>query len=76
MLTGSLWLGAGIGAAFFIGREIAQAEQRCIQTYYGNKRENAPIWVGLEPRAWTAKGLLDWILPAGAVCAVALVLGV
>lgn len=50
-------------ACFYMGREHAQAEQRAISQYYGNKRANAPWWCGFELRAWTAKGMLDWILP-------------
>ena len=68
------WAGAAFACAFFLGREIAQAEHRGIQAFYG-RRVNAPWWVGLEPRAWTAKGLLDFILPTVAVCVAALVMG-
>ena len=48
---------------FFIGREITQAEQRVISQYYGNKRVNAPWYCGLEERAWTKKGLMDFGIP-------------
>lgn len=48
---------------FYIGREHAQAEQRVISQHYGNKRANAPWWCGFEYRAWTVKGVLDWVLP-------------
>lgn len=50
-------------ACFYIGREHAQAEQRVINQHYSNKRANAPWWCGFERRAWTAKGILDWVLP-------------
>lgn len=50
-------------ACFYIGREHAQAEQRVISRHYGNKRPNAPWWCGFERRAWTAKGMLDLVLP-------------
>ena len=50
-------------ACFYMGREHAQAEQRVISKYYGNKRSNAPWWCGFEQRAWTVKGVLDWVLP-------------
>lgn len=50
-------------ACFYIGREHAQAEQRVICQHYGNKRSNAPWWCGFEYRAWTTKGMLDWVLP-------------
>lgn len=48
---------------FYMGREHAQAEQRVVSQHYGNKRANAPWWCGFERRAWTAKGILDWVLP-------------
>ena len=48
---------------FYMGREHAQAEQRVISQHYSNKRANAPWWCGFERRAWTAKGILDWVLP-------------
>lgn len=50
-------------ACFYIGREHAQAEQRVISQCYGNQRVNAPWWCGFEQRAWTVKGMLDWVLP-------------
>lgn len=50
-------------AAFYVGREHAQAEYRTIYTNYGMKRENATWWCGFEPRAWDVKSLLDWIVP-------------
>ena len=49
--------------SFFIGREVAQAEQRVISQYYDNKRANAPWYCGFEKRAWTKKGLMDFIIP-------------
>lgn len=52
-------------AAFYAGREHAQAEQRVISQHYGNKRANVPWWCGFEYRAWTFKGMLDWVLPLG-----------
>ena len=58
-----LWIGAAAASAFFIGREIAQAEYRNIEHFYGGKRANMPWYGGFQKQAWTAKGLLDWILP-------------
>ena len=55
---------ATVVAAFYVGREHAQAECRTIYTNYGRKRANAPWWCGFEPRAWDWKSLLDWIVPA------------
>ena len=72
--TSDWWMGAAIGAAFYIGRELAQAEYRIIYTHYGRKRANAPWWCGFDRRAWTVKGLLDWIAPCSAGFAVAFVM--
>ena len=53
-----------IPSAFYLGREIAQAEYRYIEAH-GRKRANCPWWCGFVPEAWTLKSLLDWILPLG-----------
>lgn len=50
-------------SVFFIGREHAQAEYRVIENHYGGLRGNGPWWLGFEPRAWTVKGIMDWVLP-------------
>jgi hypothetical protein len=57
-----------------MGREHAQAEYRVIVAYYGGKRANMPWYGGFEPKAWTSKGLLDWLLPVGATLVVAICL--
>ena len=66
-----LWVGAAAASAFFIGREITQAEYRNIEHNYGRKRANMPWYGGFEPKAWTVKGLLDCILPSVVVIALA-----
>jgi len=71
LASGDWWTGAVAGSFYFIGREYAQAEYRNIEHNYGGFRRNMPYWGGLEPRAWTLKGLLDWILPSLEVTAVA-----
>jgi hypothetical protein len=71
LLTGNWFAGACFGSAFFIGREITQAEYRNIEHNYGGKRANMPWYGGFQKQAWTAKGLLDWILPTVAVIALA-----
>jgi hypothetical protein len=68
----SWWAGALLAAGFYLGREIAQAEYRVIQTYYGGKRANMPWYGGFERRAWDKKSMLDWVLPLAAVLSVAL----
>jgi hypothetical protein len=69
--SGDWWAGAAAGSFYFVGREYAQAEYRAIEHFYGGRRANMPYFGGLEPRAWTIKGLLDWILPSITVTAVA-----
>lgn len=72
LVSGDWWTGAAAGASYFWGREYAQAEYRNIEHNYGGRRANMPFWGGLEARAWTLKGILDFVLPTVAVSAVAL----
>ena len=72
LASGDWWVGAAAGSFYFVGREYAQAEYRNIEENYDGRRRNMPYWGGLEPRAWTIKGLLDFILPSLACVAVAL----
>jgi hypothetical protein len=72
LVSGDWWVGAAAGSFYFIGREYAQAEQRNIEANYGGRRANMPYWGGLELRAWTIKGLLDFILPSLGCVAMAL----
>jgi len=69
-----LWVGAAAASAFFIGREITQAEYRNIEHNYGGKRANMPWYGGFQKQAWTTKSLLDWILPTAVTVAVAIFL--
>jgi hypothetical protein len=64
LVSGDWWTGAVAGSFYFVGREYAQAEYRNIEQNYGGLRRNMPYFGGLEPRAWTLKGLLDFILPS------------
>jgi hypothetical protein len=72
LASGDWWTGAAAGSFYFVGREYAQAEYRNIEANYHGRRSLMPYFGGLEPRAWTLKGLLDWILPSLTVTAVAL----
>jgi len=72
LVSGDWWTGAAAGASYFWGREYAQAEYRNIEHNYGGRRANMPFWGGLEARAWTLKGILDFVLPTVAVTALAL----
>ena len=67
------WLGALFATGYYLGREMAQAEYRVIQTYYGGKRANMPWWGAFQRRAWNVKSILDWVLPSLAVVIVAIV---
>jgi len=69
LATGNWWAGAAFGAAFFMGREIAQAEYRWINTVGRGLRANMPWWGPFDRRVWTkADQWLDWIMPLVAVC--------
>lgn len=70
-VCGDWWVGAAAGSFYFVGREYAQAEYRNIEHNYGGFRRNMPYFGGLESRAWTLKGLLDFILPSLAVVGMA-----
>lgn len=72
LTSGDWWTGAAAGSFYFVGREYAQAEYRNIEQNYGGFRRSMPYFGGLDPKAWTLKGLLDWILPSLTVTAVAL----
>ena len=72
LACGNWWVGAAAGSFYFVGREYAQAEYRNIEQNYGGKRSNMPYWGGFERRAWTLKGLTDFIYPSVAVLIVAL----
>lgn len=63
---------AVMSAAFYCGREHAQAEYRAIKSLYDGKRANAPWWCGFERRAWSVKSMADWLGPV-AVAALAMV---
>ena len=67
-------VGAAFGAAFFIGREHAQAEERYIEANGGRRYHTpvAPEWAVFNLRWWDRDALLDWITPTTAVVAVAL----
>jgi hypothetical protein len=72
LVSGDWWVGAAAGSFYFIGREYAQAEYRNIEHNYDGRRVNMPYFGGLELRAWTLKGVLDFVLPSLAVILVAL----
>ena len=72
LLTGNWWSGAALASGYFVGREIAQAEYRWIETYGHGLRENLPWWGWAALRVWTKLDQwLDWIGPVVVTVAVA-----
>ena len=57
-------------ALLYAGREHAQAEERWMRARNLN-REKSPWWCGFAASAWTAKSLLDFLLPLAACLACA-----
>ena len=74
LLTGNWWIGAAFGAAFFIGREHAQAEERYIEANGGSRYHTpvAPEWAVFNLKWWDRDAMLDWIAPTASVLVVAL----
>lgn len=66
-----VWAAGAIPAAFYAGREVAQAEYRSIERHYG-RRGLMPWWAGFMPDAWTRKAVIDVLLPAAACAAVSI----
>ena len=72
VLSGDWWTGAAWGSAYFVGREVAQAEYRWIEQFGGGRRANLPWWGRLDPRVWPKLDQwLDWIGPLIVTAAVA-----
>ena len=73
LLTGNWWAGAAFGAAFYLGREHAQAEHRWIKAFGNGSRSNMPWHGGFDPRVWRGDyaSLADWAVPVLAVVGVA-----
>ena len=66
LLGYSAVIAGALTVAYWLGREMAQAEYRYMSMYKTN-RAGAPCCMTLKREAWTVKGVLDWALPAGAV---------
>lgn len=63
-LTGNWWAGAALASGYFIGRELAQAEYRWIETFGSGLRANMPWWGPFDPRVWrTVDQVADWVAP-------------
>jgi len=71
-LTRNWWAGAGVASAYFLGREIAQAEYRWIEQFGAHLRANMPWWGPLDLRVWPKLDQwIDWIGPIIATTLVA-----
>ena len=73
-ITGNWWVGAAFGAAFFLGREHAQAEEMFLE-YHRQSRSDTKfleLRVLISPEAWNLDSVLDFVAPAVAVVCVAL----
>jgi len=75
LLTGDWWAGAALASAYFIGRELSQAEYRWIERYGGGLRANMPWWGRFDLRVWPKLDQwIDWIGPVAVTVAVALII--
>ena len=74
LLLHNWWVGAAFGAAFFIGREITQAEYRWIEAYGNGKRVNMPLWGAFDYRVWNVKSIVDFVAPTATCVFVAWVI--
>ncbi|MCJ2185008.1 hypothetical protein MTR62_20300 [Novosphingobium sp. 1949] len=67
------WAAGAIPSAYFLGRELTQAEYRWIEHFGHGLRANMPWWGAFDPRVWTtADQFADWIGPLFATTLVAL----
>jgi hypothetical protein len=57
---------------YYFGREMAQAEYRVIEQYYG-RRSKMPWYGAFERRAWNQKAILDFVLPIAATTIVLII---
>lgn len=67
LLTGNWLAGACFGAAFFIGREHAQAEAKVRKEGWAKH----PEFECFAPRYWSLDAVLDFVFPTVAVLAMA-----
>jgi hypothetical protein len=57
--AGQPWLGLGISAGIFAGREVTQAEYRWIEKFGEGRRINMPWYGGFSPAAWDLHSVGD-----------------
>ncbi|MDC8753325.1 hypothetical protein OIK40_01560 [Erythrobacter sp. sf7] len=71
-LTKNWWAAAALPSGYFIGREVAQAEYRWIETFGGGLRANMPWHAVFDLRLWESSDqIADWLGPVAACIAVA-----
>jgi len=74
IISGSWGAGATAACAWFISRELTQAEYRWIEEFGSGLRANMPWWGGFDLRVWQkADPWLDWIVPSILTSAIAVV---
>lgn len=74
IISGSWIAGACAACAWFISREIAQAEYRWIEHFGKGLRANMPWWGRFDPRVWNyVDPWLDWIVPSAVASGIAFV---
>lgn len=72
---GNWWVGAVLASAYFVGREVAQAEYRWIEVYGHGLRANMPWWAPLDHRVWPKLDQwVDWAGPLLATCGLAVIM--
>lgn len=62
--------------AFYIGREITQAEYRWISSFGEGRRANMPWWGGLDLRVWNLKSATDALGPIFAALALCILVSI
>lgn len=73
IITRNWWAGAALPCGYFVGREVAQAEYRWIETFGGGLRANMPWHAAFDPRVWqTIDQFADWAGPLVACIALGL----
>lgn len=72
LTTRNWWAGAALASAYFLGREVAQAEYRWIEQFGHGLRANMPWWGPLDLRVWPKLDQwVDWIAPLVGTCTLA-----
>ena len=72
IISGSWAAGAAAVCAWFLSREITQAEYRWIEQFGSGLRANMPWWGGFDLRVWQyLDPWLDWMIPSAVSLAIA-----